>query len=143
MESYLHRYCLWPLCSGGTTVAKAKRLMMQHLSDDIICEEGLADGGCALWNSLAAAFKDKMAVQMPYVVDEMETLKLKQGETIDAHWSQMTILRSDLKDLGYKCTDTSIVQCMYRSLKLQPSWKTSMCHLSESVAAVKRAKFKI
>ena len=50
-----------------------------------------------------------MAFKIPYMAEEMETLKLKQGEAIDALWSGMTITRSDLRDLGNKCTDTSIV----------------------------------
>ena len=78
--------------------------------------------GCALWDSLGEAFKEKMAFKMLYMVDRMEALKLKRGETIDALWSQMRSLRSHLKDLGYKCTGTSIVQPIYRNLKLQPSW---------------------
>ena len=41
--------------------------MMQHLSDEIIREEVLADGGNELWGSLAAVYKNKMAFKMPSV----------------------------------------------------------------------------
>ena len=46
MKSDLQRHGLWLLSSGGTTNAKAKRLLMQHKSDDIIRDEGLADTPC-------------------------------------------------------------------------------------------------
>ena len=143
MESDLQGRCLWPFCSRGTTDAKAKRLMMQNFSDDIICDEVPADWGCVLWDSLAAAYKNRMAFKIRYMVKKMETLTLKHGENIEAGWYRMKILRSDPKDCGYKYTDTSIVQRIYRNLKLQLSYKTAMHHLSESVAAVKLAKFKI
>ena len=87
MESYLQGHGLWPWSSSGTTDAKAKRHMMHYLRDDIFCEEGSADGGCALRDSLAGALKDKMASKMPYKLDEIETLKLKQGATIGGLWS--------------------------------------------------------
>ena len=48
MESGLQGHDSWPLCSCGTTDVKAERLMMQHLSCNLICEEGSADRGCAL-----------------------------------------------------------------------------------------------
>ena len=67
MESDLLGHGLWLLSSECTTDAKAKQLVMQHLSDNTIREEGSADGGCALWNSLAAAFKEKMAFRISEV----------------------------------------------------------------------------
>ena len=143
MESDLQGYSLWPLSSGGAGDAKAKRLMMQHLSDEIIREEGSCSGGHELWNSLAAAYKDRMAFKMPDMVDELETIKLKQGETIESLWSRVTILRSDLAGLGYECSDFNIVQRIYRGLKLNPAWKHTIYHLAESIATVKLAKFKI
>ena len=39
---------------GGTSDAKAKQLMMQHLSAKIIQDEDSADGRHELWGSLAA-----------------------------------------------------------------------------------------
>lgn len=43
LESNLQGHDLWLLSSGGTTNAKAKRLLMQHKSDDIIRKAVLAD----------------------------------------------------------------------------------------------------
>ena len=143
MESDLQGHGLWPLVEGGPTDAKAKRLMMQHLGDEIIREEGSAVGGSALWDTLAAAYKDRMAFKMPYMVDDLETLKLKPGESIESLWSRMKILRADLHELGYECSDQSIVQRIYRNLKLQPAWRAAMYHLAESVLTVKLPKFKI
>ena len=105
MESDLQGHGLWPLVEGGPTDAKAKRLMMQHLGDEIIREEGSAVGGSALWDTLAAAYKDRMAFKMPYMMDDLETLKLKPGESIESLWSRMKILRADLHELSYECSD--------------------------------------
>ena len=57
-----------------------------------------------LWDSLSAAYTDKMTFKIPYMPDKMKTHKLKQGETIGA---RITILRSDLKELGFECSETS------------------------------------
>ena len=81
MMSDLQRHSLWPVHSKGTTDAKAKRPMMHHLSNENVHEEGSADGRDELWDTLPAAYKDKMSFRMPCMVDEMETLKLKQCET--------------------------------------------------------------
>ena len=93
---------------------------MQYLGDDVIHEEGSAEGGYALWDTLAAVYKDRKAYKQPCMMDKMDTLKFKSGEAVGSLWSHMTILRSDLKGLGYECTDNSIVQCIYRNLQLQP-----------------------
>ena len=143
MESDLQGHGLWPLVEDGPTDAKAKRLMMQHLGDNIIREEGSAVGGAALWSALTSAYKDRMAFKMPHMIDEMETLKLKPGESIESLWSRMKILRADLLGLGYECTDQSIVQRIYRNLVSQPAWTAAMYISSETVLTVKLARFKI
>ena len=84
-----------------------------------------------------------MSFKMPCMVDKTETLKRKQREAIDALRSCLTILKSDLKDLGYKCTDSSIVQSIDSTLKLHQVWKASVYHLSETVAKVKPAKIQL
>ena len=43
------------LVEGGPTAAKAKRLMMQHLDDNIIRKEGSGVGGAVHWVTLSAA----------------------------------------------------------------------------------------
>ena len=40
IKAELKGHGLWRSSSWGTIDAKAKQLMMQHLSDDICCEEG-------------------------------------------------------------------------------------------------------
>ena len=40
IKAELKGHGLWRLSSGGTIDAKENQLMMQHLSDDICCEEG-------------------------------------------------------------------------------------------------------
>ena len=74
MKSDLQVHGLWPIVLGVTADATAKRLLMQHLGDDVNHKEGFIDGGYALWNFLAAGYKDRMAFKQPYMVNEMETL---------------------------------------------------------------------
>ena len=145
MESDLSCHGLWPLCSVGLSDAKAKRLLMQHLSNDIIGKEGLADAGCALWDKLVVTFKVQRQEGFQNAVHTRRDgeLELKQGKTIDALWFRTTVLRSGLKDLGYECIDTSIVHRIYWNLKLRPAWETAVYHLSKSVSAVNLAKFNI
>ena len=58
IKAELKGHGLWRLSSEGTIDAKAKQLMMQHLSDGVFLRGGLADGGCALGRSLSAAFQE-------------------------------------------------------------------------------------
>ena len=84
-----------------------------------------------------------MALKQPYMVDELETLKSKTGESIECLWSRMKVLRVDLLESGYECTDQSIVQRIYKKLKLHLAWRAAMYHLSEAVLTMKLPKFKI
>ena len=97
-----------------------RKLMMQHLGGNIIREEGSAVGGAALWGTLTAAYKDRIAFKQPYIIDEMETLKFKRSELIETLWPRMKVLRADQYELGYECTDQSIVQQMYTNQELHP-----------------------
>lgn len=116
--------------------------MMQRLGYDMIQEEGSVDGGSALWANLAAAYKGQSTFTLLHMIDELEMLKWKSGESIQAFWSRTKILRSDLEKLASECMDSSIVQRINRKLKLQPSWKFAVCHLCESVLTIKLATFK-
>ncbi|XP_076959890.1 uncharacterized protein LOC143636098 [Bidens hawaiensis] len=112
METILKDYGLWEAVSSEEEVDEKKAMILQTLPDDILMQVEVWDA--IKVRHLGADLVQKARLQT--LRSELETLKMKENETVSDFSGKLGSIRAKLKSFGYNLKDKILIRKLLNSV---------------------------
>ncbi|KAJ0392213.1 hypothetical protein P43SY_008831 [Pythium insidiosum] len=101
--------------------AKIKRMIGQTLPPERLHQVSHLKTGTEMWNALCEVFEKKnnagtRALVKGRLLEELASLKYKEGSDISVHLSRMFMIKNELLDYGHEVQDLDMINLMFSSL---------------------------